>query len=364
MTAPTTTLTGRQRVNRVFRREDQDRVPRFEHFWPDTIERWQAEGLQGGRQEVLRALDSDIGQLGPQWPAPFPGQRETLSEDEQTEVVRTAWGGAHRYWKERSGTPEHINFGCDSREAWEKHYKPVYADYPVNINEAGLLENYQASRQADQFVCLNALESFEAMRQMIGDEICLMAMAEDPDWIAEVSRYFTDAMLKQLQAQYDLGLEADGLWIYGDMAFNHATMCSPRMYRELVWPDHKRLADWAHERGMWVIYHTDGNVNGVIDLYLEAGFDCLQPLEAKAGMDVRELAPKWGDRLALFGNIDVMVMAQNDPDALEDEISAKLEAGKATRGYIYHSDHSVPPSVSWDTYQHLISLLDKYGQYH
>ena len=30
---------------------------------------------------------------------------------------------------------------------------------------------------------------------------------------------------------------------------------------------------------------------------------------------------------------------------------------------MYHSDHSVPPQVSWQTYQALIGFLDKYGTY-
>jgi uroporphyrinogen decarboxylase len=114
---------------------------------------------------------------------------------------------------------------------------------------------------------------------------------------------------------------------------------------------------------MKFIYHTDGDVNGVLDLYLEARFDCLQPLEAKANMDVRKLAPAVGDRLALFGNIDVMVMATNDLDLIEQEIASKFAAAKATRGYLYHSDHSVPPSVTWPTYQHIIKLVERYGTY-
>jgi uroporphyrinogen decarboxylase len=197
----------------------------------------------------------------------------------------------------------------------------------------------------------------------MGDEITLMAMAEDPEWIIDVSRTFTDIMLQNLDLAMSTGIEPDGLWIYGDMAFKTATMCSPAMYRELIWPDHKRLADWAHARGMKFIYHTDGNVNGVMDLYLQAGFDCLQPLEAKASMDIRNLCPKYGDRLSFFGNIDVMVMATNDPERIEHEIASKLQAGKATRSYAYHSDHSVPPSVSWKTYQHIVRLVEKYGNY-
>jgi uroporphyrinogen decarboxylase len=135
------------------------------------------------------------------------------------------------------------------------------------------------------------------------------------------------------------------------------------MYHELIWPDHKRLADWAHKHGMKFIFHTDGDVNGVIDLYLAAGFDCLQPLESKAKKDVRCLCPKYGPELAFFGNIDVMLMASNDHEKLEHEIATKFAAGKETKGYAYHSDHSVPPSTSWETYQFIIEMIEKYGNY-
>ena len=140
-------------------------------------------------------------------------------------------------------------------------------------------------------------------------------------------------------------------------------MCSPKAYRELIWPEHKRLCDWAHERGMKAIYHTDGNVNGVIDLYIEAGIDVLQPLECKAGMDIRQLVPKYGDRLSFFGNIDVMEMITGDLDRIEAEIVSKFEAGKSNNGYIYHSDHSIPPQVSWTLYQEIIKLVEKHGDY-
>ena len=131
----------------------------------------------------------------------------------------------------------------------------------------------------------------------------------------------------------------------------------------MIWPEHKRLVEWTHAHGMKFIYHTDGDVRGFLDLFVEAGFDCLQPLEAKAGMDVRQLAPQYGRQLSFFGNIDMTVAIRRDRAELEHEVKTKLAAGMANRGYAYHSDHSVPPQVSWATYQHIIALLDKYGNY-
>jgi uroporphyrinogen decarboxylase len=101
----------------------------------------------------------------------------------------------------------------------------------------------------------------------------------------------------------------------------------------------------------------------VMDLYVEAGFDCLQPLEAKASMDIRALSPAYGGRLALMGNINVMTMITNDRDQIEQEIKEKFAAGMATNGYAYHSDHSVPPQVSLETYRFIIDCVNRYGNY-
>ena len=109
--------------------------------------------------------------------------------------------------------------------------------------------------------------------------------------------------------------------------------------------------------------HTDGDVIGVMDLYLAAGFDCLQPLECKAGMDIRNLRPKYCDQHSFFCNVDVMVLMTNDRARIEAEVKAKFAAGMAAKSYIYHSDHSVPPQVSPETYQFITTLLDKYGSY-
>jgi len=356
-------LTSRERVNRMMERRDHDRIPRHESFWPETITRWQGEGLDGDASTVLGLLECDFHGVCWCWPEAFPGTATIVSEDAETKVVRDGQGKLVRYWKNRSGTPEHLGFGCDSREAWEKTFKPALLANALQLNVEETARSFQKGRASDKWTHLTGVESFEETRSLIGDEITLMAMADEPEWLVDVAATFTDVTLQNFDAALAAGIRPDGLWIYGDMAFKTATMCSPAMYRELFWPQHKRLADWAHAHGMKLIFHTDGNVNGVIDLYIEAGFDCLQPLETKADMDVRVLGPRYGDRLSFFGNIDVMLMISNDCDLIEQEIVSKFAAGKAAKGYAYHSDHSVPPQVSWKTYQSITDCVKPHGSY-
>jgi uroporphyrinogen decarboxylase len=349
-------MTGQERVNRALERRDHDRVPRHDTFWPETITRWQGEGLNGTAKQVLQLLQTDFHGLQWCWPMAFPGREEVVRMDQDTRDERDGNGKLVRYWRNKSGTPEHLGFDCDSREKWEQVYKPALLNAGLQNDPEAARRQYIIGREKGRWCHLTGVESFEETRSLMGDEITLIAMADDPEWIQDVSRTFTDVLLRNMDAHMATGIQPDGLWIYGDMAFKTATMCSPAMYKELIWPDHKRLVDWAHAHRMKFIYHTDGDVNGVLDLYLEAGFDCIQPLESKASMDVRRLAPKYGD-------IDVMKMMTNDRAIIEEEVTTKLAAGKAKKGYIYHSDHSVPPQVSWDTYQFIIELLERYGTY-
>ena len=358
-------MTGQERMTRMLERRDHDRIPRHDGYWPETIDRWRKEGFDGDWDGALRLLQSDVTNVCWSWPEPFPGREEILSENEETKVVRGSNGNVSRVWKNKWGTPEHISFGCDSRGKWESEYKPALLSTKLSptIDLPQNLKTFADSRGSGKFCNLTGIEAFEGMRQLVGDEILLVAMMDEPEWVLDLAQTYTDLILRDFQAAYDAGARADGVWVFGDVGYNHGTFFSPATYRELIWPQHKRMVEWTHARGMKFIYHTDGDVRTFLDMFVEAGFDCIQPMEAKANMDVREIAPRYGERLSFFGNIDMTVAIRGDRDELEHEIRSKLAAGMASRGYAYHSDHSVPPQVSWRTYLWIIELLERHGNY-
>ena len=80
-------------------------------------------------------------------------------------------------------------------------------------------------------------------------------------------------------------------------------------------------------------------------------------------MDVRELKAEFGDRMAFMGGIDVRLMSDPNPALIEAEIASKFEVAKKGGGYIYHSDHSIPNTVSFAQYQHVLALVRKYAGY-
>ncbi len=151
-------------------------------------------------------------------------------------------------------------------------------------------------------------------------------------------------------------------WVWDDLAYKNGPFISPQHYRRFVMPQHERIVQPFRKRGKPAILHTDGNVKLLVPHFIEAGFTALQPLEAKADMDVRELKAQYGDKLAFIGNIDARALARG-PEAIRREVESKVPVAAEGGGYIAGSDHSVPPDVSLSNYLYFVELVKRVGTY-
>jgi uroporphyrinogen decarboxylase len=172
----------------------------------------------------------------------------------------------------------------------------------------------------------------------------------------------TDLVIGTLEKARTFGIVPDGLFLVEDLGVNTGPMIGPRQYRDLLYPCHRRLGDYLAQAGISYFIHSDGDIRVLIPDFIKAGIQVLQPMEARLGLDVRELKQTYGQDLAFMGNIDASRM-DGDADELERDIASRITAAKVNGGYIYHSDHSVPPTVSWARYQWIVELARHYGTY-
>lgn len=375
------TMTSRQRVARTLRRQEADRVPIYDKFWFETERAW--------REQLGCAWELDPRRSHFDWEATAPEtQMRTLGDVFDLDIVEVAWpdyrlrlvapevleetnesilqrdgnDAVLRWWKHKMGTPEHVSYGIDTPEKWAR-VKPLTTTTRARVRWHEFWPLYRRARAADRFLCFCSVEPFEIVKDILGHEIMLKAMLKQPEWVHDVFDTFTRQIIGMFELVEAEGMTCDGAFIYGDMAYNTGPFMSPRHYREFLWPCLKRICDEFNRRDMPVIFHSDGDIRLVIDDLIEAGVATLQPLEAKANLDVRELAPQYGDRVGFMGNIDVRVLMTNDPEQVRAEVRSKLAAAMPYHGYMYHSDHSVPPGVTLETYRLLLEELREYGQY-
>lgn len=65
-----------------------------------------------------------------------------------------------------------------------------------------------------------------------------------------------------------------------------------------------------------------------------------------------------------MGNINVVSLSTNDPSKIRKEIAPKIKALKEMKiPYFFHSDHSIPPSISLETYRYALEVLKENWKY-
>lgn len=339
--------------------KEADRVPMWENYWESTLARWKHEGLPEAADPVSFFSLDPTHTTGIDWTLQFP--EKTVEETDEYILSRTTNGTLSKSFKGHDTTPYWSDFQLRDRASWEE-LKPR-----MMWNETRLdLEKAKASYEAQQGlfqIYEPACVGFEKFKYAMGMEGILIAFAEDPALVQEMCMSTAALAINGLEYLLEKGFVFDAAFVTEDNGFKDRAFVSPSTYQEVVLPCQKLFCEFCHARGMKVLLHTCGQNTELVPLYIEAGFDCLNPLEVKAGMDPMQLKQEYGDILALWGGIDVRAIAHSDPNVLAEEIKTKVPLLKQGGGYVFASDHSIPDNVSLASYQRMLELGHTYGIY-
>ena len=347
-----TTMTHKERFLNALDRKPVDLLACGDGLWGETHKKYVEQGkMQEGEDAVIHF---DMSWRGGGWlsgTADLDFEDVVVEETEETVLKLNGNGAKLRWWKIKSGTPEHVDFTVKDRAGWEKHIKP----HLLKVDRRRIpFEGYRnAKKQAaeeQRAFCWSGVAPFEQMHPVCGHEYMLMGMALDPNWVKDMVMTFADFTIMHQEVLFAEEGLPDAFWYYEDMGFKEKPFMSPAMYEDIVVPGHAKLFGHAHSKGCKVVVHSCGYVEPLVPGLVSAGMDCLQAMEVKAGMDMPTIAKNFGDRISFCGNIDIRIVASNDFKAIDEELSRKiipvLEMGS---GYILHSDHSIPPEVEHDT---------------
>lgn len=134
------------------------------------------------------------------------------------------------------------------------------------------------------------------------------------------------SMIKQLA---EIGI--DGIILADDIAFNRGLFISPQNLREYFFPSLSRQVQEIESLGLPVFFHSDGNYGDVIDDIINAGFVGLHCIDRNSGMEITDLQRKIGDKLCLWGHLDLDDINQSySPDVLQELVISvrKLASGR------------------------------------
>ena len=343
-----------------------DRPPLIEWgFWPETISRWQREGLPRDIEVVeffgfdkwrgAGCLEHDIKvDLGP-----IPRFEERIIEETENYRIRQdQMGVIVKEIKGFTSMPQFLDFPVKDKHSWEGMKERLNPRdprrYPLILNDAKKVEDIN---NRDYPLILSGCGSFFGwIRNMVGLENLLLLYYDDPKLIHDIGDYY-EYLILTAQAELVNKIKFDCVNFWEDMAWKRGPLISPIMFREFVLPHYQQAVKFFKEAGVDIIaVDSDGNIEELIPLWLEVEVTVFHPMEVAAGMDVRKLGDKYGSQIGFWGNIDKRILAASKEDIYR-EVTGKVPIFLKKGGFVPFVDHHVPPDIPLENYLYYQNLL-------
>ncbi len=158
----------------------------------------------------------------------------------------------------------------------------------------------------------------------------------------------------------EVGELIDVVFICGtDFGTQIGTFCSSEAYTELYMPYYKRINDWIHANTGWKTFkHSCGAVESFIGLFIESGFDILNPVQCSAvGMEPENLKGKYGRDIVFWGGgVDTQrVLPFGKPEEVREQVLQRCEIFGKDGGFIFNSIHNVQANTP---VENIAAMLD------
>jgi len=255
-------------------------------------------------------------------------------------------------------------------------YKPT--DGPVKVEEIGeirfndpaedtlydgvraAVQKYGVEKRRAVFCQIGAV--FECTDGLMGIEQHLMNMALYPEEITQLYAKLADWF--EIQAEKVMACGVDVVHMSDDWGQNDRMLFSPKTWWEMIYPYDKRIAGAITSRGFIASLHSDGYIMDVMDGVIEMGIQVLHPVQRSAGMDPNLVKVRYGDRLTIYGGLDIRyTLPRGTEEELRAEIAERMSVLGKGGGYIFCTDHTVQPDTDLARVELAYQLAAEYGRY-
>lgn len=202
---------------------------------------------------------------------------------------------------------------------------------------------------------------FTLIWNLMGLETFSLATADEPELVAAMFKIVGDTQLEVLDkvTKYK---SVGAIFLADDVAYTSGLMISPRLLRRYLFPIYERMCAMCRERDIPIIYHSDGNVESVLDDIVAIGFNGYNPIQPNA-MDIKKVKEKYGKKLCLIGNIDLDVLSRGTPEQVVALTKKTLREIAPGGGFCCGSSNSIANFVPVENYNAMREAVLKYGTY-
>ncbi len=209
---------------------------------------------------------------------------------------------------------------------------------------------------------------FEQGCRLMGMEAFMMAMAAEPAFAESLMDMITDIYIASCDQYLDrVGEFLDVFTYWDDVMTQQGWMISPEMYRRMIKPRTRRLADAVRKKtDAKLFYHACGAAYELLGDIADIGFDIVNPVQVSAaGMDTSRLKRDFGKDLVFWGGgVDTQrILPEGTVQQVEDEVKRRIHDLAPGGGFVFAAVHNIQAFVPP---QNIIACFDsavRYGGY-
>ncbi len=346
-------MNSRDRFIMALCREQPDRVPILDFLFQKDI----YDATIGRRAKNYNAKDAvecslALG-LDAIWlPAAVSGMGDQVSSEN---VYQDEWGTTMQV----------------TEAAW-----PIDAPFDFPIKDRAVLAGYKMPDPTAP----GRLKEVETALEMVGGKLAILSGVQGPfttawflmgptnlmysfyddsDLLEDIFKLANEFFMETARLLEESGV--DVIIVAEDLGASAGPFFSLDMFHRFILPYFTKLVQSIN---IPVLLHSCGNINLFLDDLVETGIVAIHPLQRTAGMDLQTVKEKYGNRIAIIGNVDSSrTLPSKSKEQVDQEVKECIEIAAPGGGYILASDHSLHDGIPVENIFTMVASAKKYGTY-
>jgi len=249
----------------------------------------------------------------------------------------------------------HYNYPLKNLEDYKKIQLPN-PDDPARYEKLADEVAYHKSKDRMTFTNLNGF--FSGVHYFIYPYQDLLAdLVLRPDQVKAIIDLLGEFNLRT--AKHILEAGVDIICFCDDLGSGSNLLMSPELYRKFFKKWHGELAGLCHKYGAFLHMHSHGNINQIMDDLYEIGIDILNPLDPSEGMDLNNLALKYGDKIFFAGGVNKFYFTWTKKEQ-QDYLSTLFSTVQP--GFFLMDSGGIPEDIKYQEWNDFKALIQYYKE--
>ena len=226
-----------------------------------------------------------------------------------------------------------------------------YLEFKEYIGERGILVAFNS---------LSASPVHFIMKELMNTETFFYESFDYPDKL----KNFAGRISKYYDRVFDVVSDSPCEVILSGANYD-SSITTPPLFEEYFAPYLKKQSELCHEKGKFLLTHTDGENRGLLDKYLKSGFDiadsvCPAPMTSHTLKEVREV---FDEKITIWGGIPSISVLENSMNDYEFDKYLDMTLESIGRGdhIIFSIADTTPVGAKFERIQRIAKKVKEFG---